>query len=47
MKNLNQYYNPTFNWPLAPRNPQQLMALELLLDPNIQFVLLIWASWNW
>jgi len=33
-------YNPTLNWPLAARNPQQLMALELLLDPNIQFTCL-------
>ena len=33
-------FNPTLNWPLAPRNPQQLMALELLLDSNIQFVCL-------
>lgn len=33
-------FNPTLNWPLGPRNPQQLMALELLLDSNIQFVCL-------
>jgi len=32
--------NPTLSWPLSPRNPQQLMALELLLDSNIQFVCL-------
>lgn len=32
--------NPSFNWPIQPRNPQQLMALELLLDPNIQFACL-------
>lgn len=33
-------FNPHFNWPIQPRNPQQLMALELLLDPNVQFVCL-------
>jgi PhoH-like ATPase len=33
-------YNPSFNWPVTPRNPQQLMALELLLDPSIQFTCL-------
>ncbi len=32
--------NPSFNWPIQPRNPQQLMALELLLDTSIQFVCL-------
>lgn len=32
--------NPNLNWPIQPRNPQQLMALELLLDPNIQFACL-------
>src|SRR5438477_24121 len=31
---------PSFNWPIQPRNPQQAMALELLLDPNIQFACL-------
>ena len=33
-------FNPTLNWPIVPRNPQQLMALELLLDPTIQFTCL-------
>lgn len=33
-------FNPNLNWPLQPRNPQQLMALELLLDSTIQFVCL-------
>ena len=33
-------YEPTFKWPLKPRNPQQLMALNLLLDESIQFVTL-------
>lgn len=32
---------PTFRWPLEPRNPQQLMALNLLLDDSIQFVTLL------
>lgn len=32
--------NPSLSWPIQPRNPQQLMALELLLDPSIQFVCL-------
>lgn len=32
--------NPSFNWPIQARNPQQLMALELLLDPNIKFACL-------
>lgn len=31
---------PNLNWPIQPRNPQQLMALELLLDSSIQFVCL-------
>lgn len=33
-------FSPSFNWPIQPRNPQQLMALELLLDTNVQFVCL-------
>lgn len=33
-------FAPALNWPIAPRNPQQLMALELLLDPSIQFACL-------
>lgn len=31
-------HEPALNWPLHPRNPQQLMALDLLLDNSIQFV---------
>ncbi len=31
---------PTFRWPLQPRNAQQLMALDLLLDPTLQLVTL-------
>jgi PhoH-like ATPase len=33
-------YEPRFRWPLKARNPQQLMALDLLLDEQIQFVTL-------
>ncbi len=32
---------PRFKWPLQPRNPQQLMALNLLLDPTIELVTLL------
>ncbi len=35
---------PELKWPLEARNPQQLMALDLLLDPSIQFVSLIGAA---
>lgn len=31
---------PTFNWPITARNAQQVMALDLLLNPDIQFVCL-------
>jgi PhoH-like ATPase len=27
-------------WPLQPRNPQQVMAMDLLLDPDIEFICL-------
>ena len=33
-------YQPTFRWPLQARNPQQLMAVDLLMDPAIQLVTL-------
>jgi len=33
--------SPQLRWPLESRNPQQLMALDLLLDPTIQLVNLI------
>lgn len=33
-------HEPLLRWPLKARNPQQLMALDLLLDNNIQFVTL-------
>lgn len=32
---------PDFRWPIEPKNPQQLMTLDLLLDKNIQLVSLI------
>lgn len=32
---------PQFRWPLRPRNPQQLMALDMLLDRDIQLVTLL------
>ncbi len=32
---------PPLRWPLEPRNPQQLMALDILFDPGIQLVTLI------
>jgi len=32
--------HPRFIWPLYARNPQQLMALNLLLDPSIKLVTL-------
>jgi len=32
---------PLLKWPLEPRNPQQLMALDLLFDSNIQLVTLL------
>jgi PhoH-like ATPase len=31
---------PNLNWPIVPRNPQQLMALDILLNPDIQFACL-------
>lgn len=32
---------PALRWPIAPKNPQQLMTLDLLLDESIQLVSLI------
>lgn len=32
---------PSFEWKLEPRNAQQLMALDLLLDPDIKLISLI------
>lgn len=34
-------HTPPLRWPLEPRNPQQLMALDILFDPSIQLVTLI------
>ena len=33
--------SPKLAWPLEPRNPQQLMALDLLFDPTVQFISLV------
>lgn len=33
-------HEPLLKWPLKARNPQQLMALDLLLDNSVQFVTL-------
>jgi len=33
--------HPKFVWPMKARNPQQLMALNLMLDPDIQMVSLL------
>jgi len=32
---------PKFKWPIEPKNPQQLMTLDLLLDKDVQLVSLI------
>lgn len=34
-------HTPPLKWPLEPRNPQQLMALDLLFDPAIQLITMI------
>lgn len=34
-------HDPALKWPLKARNPQQLMALDLLLDSSIQLVNLV------
>lgn len=39
-KNFKPIYTPTLSWPFQPRNPQQLMALDLLLDESVQLVCL-------
>jgi len=33
--------SPQFVWPLHPRNPEQLMALDLLMDKSIELVCLL------
>lgn len=33
--------SPTLQWPLEARNPQQVMALDLLFDPEIQLICLL------
>lgn len=32
---------PKLSWPIYPKNPQQLMTLDLLLDPEVQIVCLV------
>ena len=36
-----QVITPNLKWPFEPKNPQQLMALDLLLDPDIQLITLV------
>ena len=35
---------PQLRWPLEARNPQQLMALDLLFDSNVQLVTLVGSA---
>lgn len=37
-------YAPDLAWPLKPRNPQQLMALDLLLDDEVKLISLVGAA---
>ena len=39
--NFKSVMTPNFRWPIVPKNPQQLMTLDLLLDKDIQLVSLI------
>jgi PhoH-like ATPase len=39
-KNFKSVTSPRLQWSLAPRNPQQLMAMDLLMDTSIEFVCL-------
>jgi PhoH-like ATPase len=36
-----QVYMPELVWPLQPRNSEQLMAMDLLMDPEIQLITLL------
>lgn len=38
--NFKQVQEPQLRWPLRPRNAQQLMAMDILLDPAVQLVTL-------
>ncbi|HBR70261.1 TPA: phosphate starvation-inducible protein PhoH [Candidatus Dependentiae bacterium] len=40
-KRFKAVYTPHFVWPLKPRNPEQLMALNLLMDKDIPLVCLL------
>jgi PhoH-like ATPase len=37
-------YAPELAWPLKPRNPQQLMALDLLMDDEIKLISLVGSA---
>lgn len=39
-KKFKTVHAPNLRWPLQPRNPQQLMALDLMFDPAVQFICL-------
>ncbi|HEV2916888.1 MAG TPA: PhoH family protein [Candidatus Babeliales bacterium] len=43
-KGFRPVYHPQLRWPLHARNPQQLMALDALMDDSIQFVTLLGAA---
>ena len=38
---LKEVTEPTMPWPLHTRNPQQAMALDLMLDPDVQLITLL------
>jgi PhoH-like ATPase len=40
-KGFRPVHNPQMSWPLHARNPQQLMALDALMDDAVQFVTLL------
>ncbi len=40
-KKFKEVHAPSLQWPIAPKNPQQLMTLDLLFDPDVTLVSLI------
>ena len=40
-KKFKEIHAPNLKWPIKPRNPQQLIALDLLLDDSIKLVTLL------
>ncbi len=40
-KNFKEIFPPDIKWPIRPRNPQQLIALDLLFDDSIKLVALL------